>query len=155
MLRNLLSNAFKFTSAGQVSMTVRPHGANHVAFEVRDTGIGIAPEQQAQIFEAFRQASGGIERRYGGTGLGLALSRELAQRLGGEIHVASEPGIGSAFTLVLPVRGAAIADERPVPQPGRCGRIRHGAQSATAHAWLGRRAGRSRQRDRAGRSRRS
>jgi len=117
VLRNLLSNAFKFTSAGQVSMTVRPHGANHVAFEVRDTGIGIAPEQQAQIFEAFRQASGGIERRYGGTGLGLALSRELAQRLGGEIHVASEPGIGSAFTLVLPVRGAAIADERPVPQP--------------------------------------
>jgi signal transduction histidine kinase/DNA-binding response OmpR family regulator len=114
VLRNLLSNAFKFTSEGSVHLTARAHGDGRVAFEVRDTGIGIAPEQQQVIFEAFRQANGGIQRKYGGTGLGLTLSRELARRLGGELHVTSEPGVGSLFTFVVPVDLPEAAGAEPV-----------------------------------------
>jgi len=114
IMRNLLSNAIKFTEAGSVSLTLRrPHpreldpsrmdeGAAYVALSVADTGIGIAVDKSELIFEAFRQADGTTSRKYGGTGLGLTISRELAHLLGGWIHLESEPGKGSSFTLVVP-----------------------------------------------------
>ncbi len=103
ILKNLLSNAFKFTAAGAVTLRVSAPVKGQVAFAVQDTGIGIAPEQQEVIFEAFRQADGSTHRKYGGTGLGLSISRDLARVLGGNVEVVSEPGKGSIFTLKLPL----------------------------------------------------
>ncbi|PTT03433.1 response regulator [Pseudomonas sp. HMWF006] len=102
VIKNLLSNAVKFTEAGAVSLTITGQPDNRVAFIVRDSGIGIAADQQESIFEAFRQADGTTNRKYGGTGLGLSISRDLATLLGGSISVSSAPGQGSVFTLVLP-----------------------------------------------------
>jgi PAS domain S-box-containing protein len=102
ILKNLLSNALKFTANGAVKIRLYRHSKDHFAFEVSDSGIGIPREQQENIFEAFRQADGTTNRKYGGTGLGLSISRDLARLLGGSIEVASTPGVGSHFTLILP-----------------------------------------------------
>jgi len=129
ILKNLLSNAFKFTDQGSVTLEVRRPAKmemqrssleeeNAIAFSVTDTGIGIEASKFKDIFEAFQQEDGSIDRHYGGTGLGLTIARKFAHMLGGEIHVKSEKGKGSAFTLVLPVRLAqAEAEEAPNDAP--------------------------------------
>jgi HAMP domain-containing protein/CheY-like chemotaxis protein/signal transduction histidine kinase len=155
ILKNLLSNAFKFTAQGRVGVRVQTvtsgwtsghpilsRSPEVVAFAISDTGIGIAPEKQKLIFEAFQQADAGTSRKYGGTGLGLSISRELAALLGGEIRLNSVAGEGSTFTLYLPLfyletpndkrrqsspsspimlpapREEVIADDRDQVQPG-------------------------------------
>jgi len=121
ILKNLLSNAMKFTERGSVALRVglAPAGMRLnnrdlasapgvVMFSVSDTGIGIKPDQLLVIFEAFQQADGTTSRRYGGTGLGLSISREIARLLGGEVHVTSAPGVGSTFSLLLPVLATSV-----------------------------------------------
>ena len=121
ILKNLLSNAFKFTHEGSVRLRVRP-AEGGIAFEVADTGIGISQEQQNFIFEAFRQADGTTNRRFGGTGLGLSISRNLAQMLGGSI-AAQRAGAGQPVHPVvageLPGRGGGTGARRtrPLPEP--------------------------------------
>jgi CheY-like chemotaxis protein/signal transduction histidine kinase len=115
ILKNLLSNALKFTSTGQITLSAQPGGNGQVAFSVQDTGIGIRAEDQQGIFNAFQQADGTTSRKYGGTGLGLSISRDLAQLLGGSISLVSEPGKGSCFTLTLPL---AWTTPEPGPRAG-------------------------------------
>ncbi|HXH29287.1 MAG TPA: HAMP domain-containing protein [Bacteriovoracaceae bacterium] len=107
ILKNLLSNAFKFTEQGKVTLKINQtivSGEKRLVFSVTDTGIGIPKEKQNLIFEAFQQADGTTNRKYGGTGLGLTISRQIARLLGGSIIVESAPGIGSTFTLDLPFK---------------------------------------------------
>ncbi|WP_298318732.1 response regulator, partial [Reyranella sp.] len=133
ILKNLLSNAMKFTAEGSVRLRVLPVAAGWrsdnaalnqassvVAFEVTDTGVGIPAEKQKIVFEAFQQADASTSRKYGGTGLGLAISRELASLLGGELALRSTPGLGSTFTLYLPMMytGPRTAVRQPAQGQG-------------------------------------
>ncbi|AKH21198.1 ATP-binding protein [Sedimenticola thiotaurini] len=119
ILKNFLSNAVKFTASGEVLIRAEPADPSagetySLQISVTDQGIGIPAEKQAEIFEAFKQADGATNRRYGGTGLGLTISRQLARLLGGEIRLHSNPGEGSRFTLLLP---AALDSNQPVSPP--------------------------------------
>ncbi len=122
ILKNLLANAFKFTEQGSVTVQIGSTQDQKVFFAVRDTGIGIPPEKQQLIFEAFQQVDGTTSRKYGGTGLGLSISRELAYRLGGSIQVTSDLDRGSTFTLYLPqnspqTQSTVITTSEPAPLP--------------------------------------
>jgi len=129
ILRNLLSNAVKFTEQGGVEVTIERAGggwsrdnrtlreaAEVIAFRVRDTGIGIAPEKQRTVFEPFQQADGSTSRRFGGTGLGLSISRELVKLMGGEVRLRSVPGEGSLFTVYLPATAPPPGEVESAPQ---------------------------------------
>ncbi|NUP97267.1 MAG: response regulator [Planctomycetaceae bacterium] len=112
VLLNLTSNAVKFTEKGGVQLTLRPGPTRRtLQFEVRDSGIGIAPDKLGAVFEKFTQADATTTRRFGGTGLGLSIVRELAQLMGGDVRVASKVGEGSVFTLELPLV-ETVAEER-------------------------------------------
>jgi CheY-like chemotaxis protein/CHASE3 domain sensor protein len=138
ILRNLVSNALKFTKTGSVSVHAVAAEQGGVAFEVRDTGIGIEPHQLGLIFEAFQQADGSTHRKYGGTGLGLSISRDLAHLLGGEITVQSTPGEGSCFTLSLPSSAPAVVQAPKTDWPEKPEKamppVRHPLPSARQRA---------------------
>ena len=102
VLRNLVSNALKFTERGEVRVSARDNGDGTVSFSVRDTGIGIAPADQERIFEEFTQLESDLQRRVKGTGLGLSIVRRYAATLGGDVRVESAPGKGSTFTVTVP-----------------------------------------------------
>lgn len=118
ILRNLLSNGLKFTERGMVALQVLRIEQDRVAFVVRDSGVGIPIEQHESIFEAFHQVDGSTHRKYGGTGLGLTISRELARRIGGTLTVQSEVGKGSTFTLCIPLAMNGVTLEQTPPATG-------------------------------------
>jgi len=118
ILRNFISNAIKFTPRGEIHVRVTHDGGDFVCFSVRDTGIGIAPEHLDSLFKDFSQLDSAVQRQWRGTGLGLALSRKLAELLGGQVFVESELGVGSTFSvstplvLKVPSQAGAAAGER-------------------------------------------
>ncbi|MEN9315576.1 MAG: hypothetical protein RIS35_1969 [Pseudomonadota bacterium] len=126
ILLNLGSNAVKFTERGEIVVTARLAARDAdgllLRFAVRDTGIGLTPEQQAQLFRSFQQADASITRRYGGTGLGLIISKRLAEQMGGEIGMESAPGEGSTFWFTVRVGRSAIPARRLLPNPDLRGR---------------------------------
>jgi signal transduction histidine kinase/CheY-like chemotaxis protein len=125
ILVNLIGNALKFTEFGSVRVETawRQSDAQHILFTcaVRDSGIGISPELLESMFDAFQQADNSISRRYGGTGLGLPIARNLAERMGGSLYAESSEGLGSVFHLEIPLQ--RVHQEEPLPQPGAVGEI--------------------------------
>ena len=124
VLTNLAGNAVKFTEQGEVSIRIRlprrSEGRATLEFAVQDTGLGIDPKQQATLFDAFSQADGSTTRRFGGTGLGLTISRHLVQLMGGDIRVESQPGVGSTFSFAIEfgIQGEAAPTRLPVQLEG-------------------------------------
>jgi PAS domain S-box-containing protein len=116
ILSNLLNNAIKFTHKGKVEFSARLHN-NQVVFYIKDTGIGIAPEDQAVIFQPFRQVETTMSRNYGGNGLGLSISRALVERLGGKLSLNSIPGKGSTFTFTIPYVNEDHKQDNMIHQP--------------------------------------
>jgi signal transduction histidine kinase/CheY-like chemotaxis protein len=127
ILINFLSNAVKFTEQGGATVRLEPGASYPVSISVTDTGIGIQSGKQELVFEAFKQADGSTSRRFGGTGLGLTISRELAIMMGGEISVESEPGKGSTFSIQLPLQLPALPATAESPGPRDDGRDRESA----------------------------
>ncbi|MFN8103293.1 MAG: ATP-binding protein [Acidimicrobiia bacterium] len=113
VLCNLVANSLKFTESGEVSVVVEAVGGSDLALTVVDTGVGIPAESQGILFDAFRQADGSTTRRYGGTGLGLTISRQLVRLMGGDLAFVSEEGAGSVFTVTLPLPTAEDHDAGP------------------------------------------
>ncbi|HVG48916.1 MAG TPA: response regulator [Rubellimicrobium sp.] len=119
ILFNLLSNATKFTKAGRITLEVRRLSASdgdRLEFKVSDTGIGMTPEQTGRLFQAFSQADASTSRNYGGTGLGLVITRHFCRMLGGDVALTSEPGKGSTFTIMLPEACPGVLDPEPAVQ---------------------------------------
>jgi signal transduction histidine kinase len=112
ILRNFISNALKFTPKGEVRVSADPVGPDRVCFRVVDTGIGIAPEFHETIFQDFSQVNSPLQKRLRGTGLGLSLSKRLAELLGGTVSLESVPGKGSCFSVTLPVELKAFPPPR-------------------------------------------
>jgi signal transduction histidine kinase/ActR/RegA family two-component response regulator len=155
ILRNLISNAIKFTDNGgirvevstavsgwSVEMDSLSRASSVVAISVVDTGVGVEPEQQRRVFEAFAQVDGTTTRLYGGTGLGLSISRALVDLLGGEITLASTPGHGSTFTVYLPLGGSALAavpaqPTTPPPTHGTSDGVDNEPVTEDVEAWKG------------------
>jgi signal transduction histidine kinase len=120
ILRNFISNALKFTQQGEVRVRARPEGSDAVTFSVSDTGIGIAKEFQGSIFQDFVQIDSPLQRKWRGTGLGLSLSKKIAEVLGGSVSMTSQPGIGSTFSVTIPVQfeeQASAVGEQPQSLP--------------------------------------
>ncbi|QEK52947.1 response regulator [Pedobacter aquae] len=115
ILKNLISNAIKFTKQGHVKLSIQNHPKkkDFIQFLVEDTGIGISEDKQKLVFEAFQQADGSTKRKFGGTGLGLSISRELAKLLGGQITLYSQEGVGSTFTLEVPIDSSLVKPHEP------------------------------------------
>ena len=126
VLLNLAGNAIKFTETGGVAVIVEPgERENEIRFLVRDTGIGLKPEDQARVFRDFEQADGSSTRKFGGTGLGLAISKRIVERMDGRIAVDSEPGAGATFSFTVPLAPAPADDaapnsSRPILPARRC-----------------------------------
>lgn len=117
MLSNITANAVKFTESGHIELQASTEGADNIRFEIRDTGIGIPAEKQALIFDAFVQVDGSSTRRFGGTGLGLTVTRQIVLLMGGEIGVNSTPGKGSQFWLTVPLPRSAQRQLAAAPAP--------------------------------------
>jgi len=119
VLRNFISNALKFTERGEVRVSVRVGHDDTVTFSVTDTGIGIAPEDQPRVFKEWEQVEGKLQKKAKGTGLGLPLSKKLAQLLGGDVYVKSQLGIGSTFSVAVPIRYSGATEAVFVPDVKR------------------------------------
>lgn len=137
ILNNLIGNAIKFTDQGWVRVCAGVGDDDRIAVSVCDTGVGIASDKHAQVFESFEQVDGSATRSYGGTGLGLAVTRSLVKALGGEIWLESLPGAGACFTFTLPVASAeqvaaASAPQAAAAQPGPSTAARHATERAAA-----------------------